>query len=83
VIAERDAEAGRDQQHCEHRELKPINAKVPQVKRHGRECENEGADQERTRRPIDAVDRDAEIQLVCSQKRSEFRSGASFAPLNS
>ena len=62
MITECDAEAGRDQQKCQHRELEPINAKIPQVKRHCRECGKEGADQERTRRPIDAVCRDPEVQ---------------------
>src|SRR6476620_4260856 len=55
VITERDAETSRGQQHCEDCEVEPINTEIPQVKRHRGECEKEGADQERTRRPIDAV----------------------------
>ena len=62
MITKRDAEAGCGQQHSKDREVEPINAKIPQVKRDCRECEKEGADQERTRRPINAVCRDAENQ---------------------
>src|ERR1700758_106015 len=62
VIAERDAEAGRGQQYCKHDQVEPINTEIPQVKRHCGECENKRADQERTRRPIDAADRNTENQ---------------------
>jgi hypothetical protein len=62
VITERDAEARRDEQYCEQREVEPINAEIPQVKRHCGECENKCANQERTRRPIDAARRNAENQ---------------------
>jgi len=62
VIAGRDAEAGRNQQRCEQSELKPVNTEIPKVKRHCGECENKRADQERTRRPIDAAGRNTENQ---------------------
>jgi hypothetical protein len=42
--------------------MKPIHPEIPQIKRHCRECENKSANQERTRRPIDAIDRDTENQ---------------------
>jgi len=62
MITERDAESVRRQQHCEHGEMEPINAEMPQVQRHCRECKNKRADQERTGRPVNAVDRNAENQ---------------------
>src|SRR5262249_35927598 len=62
VRTEREAEAGRDEQHSEQDELEPSKTEMPQVKRHCRECENKRADQERTRRPIDAAGRNAENQ---------------------
>jgi hypothetical protein len=62
MITECDAEAGRGQHHCKHSELEPINAEIPQVKRHCRKCENKRADQERASRPINAVRRDTENQ---------------------
>ena len=62
VITERDAEARRYQQHREQGDVEPIKTEIPQVKRHCGECENKCADQERTRRPIDAAGRNAEDQ---------------------
>ena len=62
VITERDAEAGRGQQRCEQAEVEPSNTEIPKVKRHCRKCENKRADQERTRRPIDAADGNTENQ---------------------
>jgi hypothetical protein len=62
VITERDAEAGRGQHHCKHRELEPVDTEIPQVQRHCRKCENNRADQERTRRPINAAGRNTENQ---------------------
>ena len=62
VITERDAEAGRGQQYCEHDDVEPINTEIPEVNRHCGECENKRADQERTRRPIDAADGNTENQ---------------------
>ena len=62
VITERDAEARRDQQHREQGEMEPIKTEIPQVKRHCGERENKCADQERTRRPINAAGRNAEDQ---------------------
>jgi hypothetical protein len=56
VITERDAEARRDEQHCEQAEVEPINAEIPPIKRHCGDCENKCADQERARRPIDAAE---------------------------
>jgi len=62
MITECDAESGWDQQHHEQGELEPINAEIPQVKRHRREGQNKRADQERARRPVDAVCRDSKVQ---------------------
>ena len=62
MITERDAETGRGQQHSKDCEVEPINPEIPQVKRHCCQCEKEGADQERTRRPINAVRWDPERQ---------------------
>src|SRR5215813_11754858 len=42
--------------------MKPVYPEIPQVNRHCRECEDESANQERTRRPIDAAGRDTENQ---------------------
>jgi hypothetical protein len=42
--------------------MKPIDPEIPQIKRHRRECEDKRANQERTRRPIDAAGRDTENQ---------------------
>ena len=67
VVTERDAEAGRGQQYREHGDVEPINTEIPEVNRHCGECENKRANQERTRRPIDAVDGNTENQ------DSEFR----------
>ena len=46
MITECDAESGCDQQHHEQGELEPLNAEIPQVKRHRREGQNKRADQE-------------------------------------
>ena len=40
--------------------MKPINPEIAQVKRHRRECEDKSANQERTRRPIDAASRNTQ-----------------------
>ena len=56
VITERDAETGGRQQHAEDREVKPINAEIPQVPRHRRQSEKKRTDQERARRPINSID---------------------------
>lgn len=64
MITERDAKSGRHQQHCEQGEVEPINTEIPQVNRHCSECENKCADQERTRRPIDAAGWNTENQGV-------------------
>jgi len=64
VITERDAETSRGQQDAKDRDVKPINAEIPQVQRHCRQCEKTSADQERARRPIDAMQRDAKNQVV-------------------
>ena len=50
--------------------MEPINTEIPQVKRHCRQREKEGADQERTRRPIDTVCWDAEGQSKNTQQIS-------------
>src|SRR5438046_9831453 len=55
VITERDAEAGRRQHHCKHRELEPVDTEIPQVQRYCGECENKRDDQERPRDTIYAA----------------------------
>src|SRR5882724_6936687 len=62
VITERDTEAGRGQQYCEHDHVEPINTEIPEVKLHCGECENKRADQEGTRDPINAAGRNTENQ---------------------
>jgi len=59
VIAERDAEAGRGQQYCEHDHVEPINAEIPQVQRHRGQRQHKRSDQKRACRPINAIERDA------------------------
>lgn len=55
MIAERDAEGSGQQQQGERRYLKPVDAEKPEVSRHRGAGEKEGADEERTCRPIDSV----------------------------
>jgi len=62
MITKRDAEASRGQQHSKQGKVEPINTEIPQVKWHRGERENKRADQERTRRPIDAVGWNTENQ---------------------
>ena len=62
MIAKCDAESGRDQQDREHGKLEPINTETPQIKWRRRERDNDRSDQERARRPVDAVLRDSKIQ---------------------
>jgi hypothetical protein len=62
VITKGDTESSRNQQDCEDSEMKPRYAEIPQVKRHRRECEDKSANQERTRRPIDAASRNTQNQ---------------------
>ena len=62
MITECYAEAGGSQQRCGNGEMEPINAEVPQVQRHRRECQKKSADQERACDPIDPVGRDSENQ---------------------
>src|SRR5215813_5405353 len=40
--------------------MKPVYPEIPQVERHCCECEHKRANQERTRRPIDAAGRNTE-----------------------
>src|SRR5215216_4685447 len=63
VITKGDTEAGRGQHDPEYCEVKPIETEIPQVKRYCCDREKNGADQERTRRPIDTVKRDSEHQM--------------------
>ena len=44
--------------------MEPINTEVPQVQRHRRQGQKKCADQERARRPIDAVGRNAKNHLA-------------------
>src|SRR3954462_11172750 len=60
MIPEGDAEAARREEYEKERDLKPIEAEIPEISRHRGEREDEGADQERACRPVDAVERDAE-----------------------
>jgi len=62
MITKRYAEASRGRQHSEQGEVEPINTEIPQVKWQRGECENKRAYQERTCRPIDAVDWNTENQ---------------------
>ena len=55
MIAEGDAKAGCDQQHCGNDEMKPIDPEIPQVERHRSQREKKCADQEGARRPIDPI----------------------------
>ena len=53
VVAQRDAQAGRDEKNQEQEDLKQIHAKKPQIHGHGGAGCHEGANQERTVGPID------------------------------
>ena len=64
VITERDTETSRGQQDAKDREVKPVKPEIPQVQRHRRQCEKKGANQERARRPINAMERDTKNQVV-------------------
>jgi hypothetical protein len=44
--------------------VKPINPEMPQIKGDGGEGQNESADQERTRRPINPIDWDTENHII-------------------
>ena len=55
MVAERDAESSRGQQHRRDREVEPINAEVPEIKRHRGQRKKKCADQEAARRPIDSI----------------------------
>lgn len=55
VIAERDAESASGEEAQKQSDLKPIEAEIPEVSRYSGDGEKESADQERTRRPVDAV----------------------------
>ena len=63
MITERNAEAGRDQQDRKHGNMEPINTEIPEVQRHCSKRKNKRADQERARRPVNAVLRDAKNHL--------------------
>ena len=60
MITEADAES-RGAKHCEEeRHLEPIDTVAPEVERDRGQRQKEGADQERTGGPVDAMARDAE-----------------------
>src|SRR5436305_13612475 len=70
MITKRDTEAGCDRQDSKYGQVQPINAEIPQVKRHSGQCEKECTDQERTRRPINAIGRNSKNQVssfFCSE----------------
>src|SRR5436190_261405 len=64
VITKGDAKTGGGQHYPKHHEVKPIDAEIPQIKRHCCDREKNGADQERTRRPIDTVERNSEHSIL-------------------
>jgi hypothetical protein len=62
MVTERNAKARRGQQCGRKGEMKPIKPEIPEVQRNGRERQKKRPDQERTGRPVNAVDRNAENQ---------------------
>jgi hypothetical protein len=66
MVAEGDAETDRGNGCEEDRELKPIKSKTPQIKRDGREREDDGADQERAGLPVHTLERNAKSHLKLS-----------------
>ena len=68
VVAEGDAETDRGNGCEEDGELKPINSKTPEIKRDGREREDDGADQERAGLPVHTLEGNAKSHLKVSLK---------------
>lgn len=44
--------------------MKPIDPEIPQIKRDRGERQNESANQEGARRPVNAIDRDTENHVI-------------------
>jgi hypothetical protein len=59
VISERDAKPARREHDEKQHDLKPIDAGIPEIDRDRGESEEQGADQERAGRPVDAIERNA------------------------
>ena len=56
VIAERDAQAGRDEESEKHRDLESVHPVIPQIPWYGRASDQGRANQERAVDPVDAVE---------------------------
>jgi len=59
MIAKRDAEPGAEKHHPEQPDLEPVQAEMPQVKRHCGQCEKKGANEKNAGFPMDAMKRNA------------------------
>ena len=59
VVTERDAEPTRGEEPEKDRDLKPIEAEMPKIKRHRGESQKQGTDEKRARCPVHACERDA------------------------
>ena len=57
VRTEREAEAARRKQGEEKRDLKPVEAEIPKVKRNRGESEKQSSAEERTGHPVDTIGR--------------------------
>ena len=69
MIPEGDAEAARREEYEKERDLKPIEAEIPEISRQRGEREDEGSDQERARRPVDSVKGDSEKHVTGRGRR--------------
>jgi len=70
MIAERDAEAGHDQQDSSDGELEPIDSEIAQVPRHRGQGEKKRANQERAGRPINPIKWNSETQELITTTSS-------------
>ena len=64
VVAERDAQSGDDVEEEEQGDLEPVETVVPEIKRHRGEGQSVDDGKEDTRRPVDAIPRDAREERV-------------------
>ena len=55
MITKRNTETGDNQKCGKERELEPIEPEVPKIERHSSESKSQGADQERTGRPVNPM----------------------------
>ena len=72
MVAEGHAESAGGQKGEKQNELEPIEATIPKIKRQGGDGEEQGADQERTGRPVDPAKRDAEKQVSGRGRRPSW-----------